>query len=723
MKKAYLLIVALLLFLGSILTCCKPESMPGSIFGTVIDKSTTRPVSGAGVKLLPNGLNAVTGTDGTFEFKQIDPGEYNLYVTKTGYQDLKSSTIVVRSGEQAHGDVQIEKMPASLQILDNDGNVITELDFGGDAGVISKTFKLYNRGDESFRVTIYKDVDWIESITPSTGTVPVNGNFPVIIKINREKLANGINTTSIIISSETVGGVELTVKATKGITPTVITTTITNVTSTSAVVGGGVTSNGNITVTQTGVCYSTSQNPTISNHFVVGNSNTGNFTCNLTGLTPNTKYYVRAYATNGAGTAYGEQKEFTTNSSIPTFQYAGTNYYVHPEVGTMTWQSAMDYCDNLTYAGYSDWFLPNKDELNAMYVYRNSIGGFTTTGSGSSCYYWSSSSFYSSYYGFDYYWFQDFADGSQDNTRFSGEYYRVRPVRKDGGGGGGGGTTPVAPTVTTIEPTNVTNNSATCGGNVTSDGGANVIQRGVCYSTSQTPTTSNQVVTSGTGTGSFTCNLTGLSSNTTYYVRAYAINSVGTSYGAQKYFTTGSGGGGGSGQTYLYSFESSWEDWTTIDADGDGNAWQRFYSDDGNIGHNNSVYLMGSESYINNVGPLTPDNYLVSPQKYSVSAGARISFYVCAQDANYPAEHYGVAISTASNPTANSFVTIWEETLSAKINSGEKVRGNREQGNWYLKTVDLSTYAGQTIWIAIRHFNCTDQFVLNVDDITIKTGD
>ena len=537
MKKKFLAIIALLLFLSSILTCCKPESQPGSIFGTVVDKSTTKPVSGAGVELLPNGLKNVTGSDGTFEFTQIDPGDYNIYVTKTGYQDMKSSTIVVRSGEQAHGDVQIEKLPASLQVLDNDGNVITELDFGGDAGVVSKTFKLYNRGDESFRVTIYKDVDWIESITPSTGTVPINGNFPVIIKINREKLTNGINTTSIIISSETVGGVELTVKATKGSTPTVVTTTITDVTATSAVVGGNVTSNGNINVTQTGVCYSTSQNPTISNHFVVGSSNTGAFTCSITGLSPSTKYYVRAYATNGAGTAYGEQKEFTTNSSIPTFQYAGTTYYVHPEVGTMTWQSAMDYCDNLTYAGHSDWFLPDKDELQAMYVYKSQIGGFVTTYNSSpiECCYWCSTELdYNNAYR------QRFDNGSWDYYG-KGSYYRVRPVRKDGGGGG---TTPTAPTVTTNEPSNVTNNSATCGGNVTSEGGADVIQRGVCYSTSQAPTTSNQVVTSGTGTGTFTCNLTGLSSNTTYYVRAYAINSVETSYGAQKSFTTGSGGGG-----------------------------------------------------------------------------------------------------------------------------------------------------------------------------------
>ena len=182
------------------------------------------------------------------------------------------------------------------------------------------------------------------------------------------------------------------------------------------------------------------------------------------------------------------------------------------------------------------------------------------------------------------------------------------------------------------------------------------------------------------------------------------------------------GGGGGGVQTYSFDFEDGWQGWQVIDADGDGNTWRRFYSTEGNIGHNGSVYTMGSESYINNVGALYPDNYLVSPQRYTIPNGGKISFYVCAQDADFPAEHYGVAVSTGSSPDSDNFVTIWEETLSAKVKSGDKVRGNRAQGNWYLKTVNLSAYAGQTIWIAIRHFGCTDQFVINVDDITIVTG-
>lgn len=96
----------------------------------------------------------------------------------------------------------------------------------------------------------------------------------------------------------------------------------------------------------------------------------------------------------------------------------------------------------------------------------------------------------------------------------------------------------VLPTVTTSSITNITQTTATVGGNVTSDGGATVTERGVCYSTTQNPTVDNSKVQIGSGTGTFTSNITGLTANTTYYVRAYATNSAGTSYGEQVLFTT-----------------------------------------------------------------------------------------------------------------------------------------------------------------------------------------
>lgn len=95
-------------------------------------------------------------------------------------------------------------------------------------------------------------------------------------------------------------------------------------------------------------------------------------------------------------------------------------------------------------------------------------------------------------------------------------------------------------TITTTTASAITSAAATSGGNITSDGGAAITERGICYNTSANPTTANSKVVSGSGTGNFTANITGLTGSTIYYVRAYAINSAGTAYGNEVSFTTAS---------------------------------------------------------------------------------------------------------------------------------------------------------------------------------------
>ena len=107
------------------------------------------------------------------------------------------------------------------------------------------------------------------------------------------------------------------------------------------------------------------------------------------------------------------------------------------------------------------------------------------------------------------------------------------------------------PVVTTSEVTDVTGSSALCGGTVTDGGGLEITARGVCWSTSPNPTLSDCHTTDGTGTGSFTSSLTGLSASTTYYVRAYATNSLVTIYGGEQSFTTEAGGGSGGDHAYV----------------------------------------------------------------------------------------------------------------------------------------------------------------------------
>ena len=95
-----------------------------------------------------------------------------------------------------------------------------------------------------------------------------------------------------------------------------------------------------------------------------------------------------------------------------------------------------------------------------------------------------------------------------------------------------------APTVTTTAITDITQTTASSGGNVTDGGTAPVTLRGVCWSTNQNPTTADSKTEDGSGTGSFTSSITGLIAGTTYYVRAYATNTVGTSYGSEETFNT-----------------------------------------------------------------------------------------------------------------------------------------------------------------------------------------
>ena len=195
-------------------------------------------------------------------------------------------------------------------------------------------------------------------------------------------------------------------------TPPVITTSgVTEISYTSASSGGEATNEGGAPILTKGICWNTSPTPAISNSITATSGGLGSFTCQITSLTANTTYYVRAYATNSAGTAYGDQVSFTT-------------------------------------------------------------------------------------------------------TQIS------------------------APALTTTDISSVTTTTAVSGGTITAENGAAAIVVGVCWSISHNPTISDSKTSDGTGTSTFTSNLTGLYGNTTYYVRSYATNSGGTAYGNEVSFTT-----------------------------------------------------------------------------------------------------------------------------------------------------------------------------------------
>lgn len=292
--------------------------------------------------------------------------------------------------------------------------------------------------------------------------------------------------------------------------PTVTTGSITNITQTSATGSGNVTNDGGATVTERGICWSTSQNPTISGSHQASGSGTGSFTANMTGLAAGTTYYVCAYATNSAGTSYGEQKTFSTTANMPTVTTSQVT-----NITQMTAQGGGNVTSDggaaVTQRGIC-WSTSHNPTANGSHSNSGSgTGSFTANMTGLMA--------NTTYY------VRAFATNSQ-GTSYGNEVSFTTSQNIS------------SPTVTTSAVTNITQTTAQGGGNVTNDGGASVTQRGICWGTSHNPTTSGSHAASGTGTGSYTVQMTGLTANTTYYVRAYAINSQGTSYGDEITFST-----------------------------------------------------------------------------------------------------------------------------------------------------------------------------------------
>ena len=294
--------------------------------------------------------------------------------------------------------------------------------------------------------------------------------------------------------------------------PTVTTMEVTNITQTTALGGGNVTDDGGASVSARGICWSTSPNPTVNGSHATSGTGMGSFTVSMTDLTANTIYYVRAYATNSAGTAYGDEVSFTTAQGIATPTVTTL------PVSNITQTTATGGGDVTSDGGATVvergicWGTEHNPTIANSHANNGTgTGAFTV----------------------------DLADLSPTTT------YYVRAYAINSAGTSYGDevsftTTDYlfAPIVTTAEVSNITQTTALGGGNVTNDGGAPVTERGICWSTSHTPTTSGSHASSGTGTGGFTVSMTGLTANMTYYVRAYAINSQGTSYGDEVSFVT-----------------------------------------------------------------------------------------------------------------------------------------------------------------------------------------
>jgi len=327
-----------------------------------------------------------------------------------------------------------------------------------------------------------------------------------------------------------------------GTAPTVTTGTIGTPTSTGAgITGNNITSIGSANVTAEGIAWSTTTGGEASGTFVNNGqtySTSSTYDTNLSGLTVNTKYYIKAYATNTAGTSYGSEGNFTTLPGAPAVAAAGTatsssiicNWTAPSTVGTAPYDYYLEYGTDNTFA---------------------STTGNATIASGTLT--------------------QSINTGLAAGTTY---YYHVRARNLSGSQLGAWsssyGTTATlisetAPTLsTTTAPTTIGTTSASGAGGTITNIGSGVASSGVCWKTATGPTITDSKVSDGPTTAVAWTNSdlgSSLTANTKYYLKSFAVTAAGTpGYGTEVNFTTkpNTPTSAVNGTTSLASFQVSW---------------------------------------------------------------------------------------------------------------------------------------------------------------------
>ncbi len=510
MKKSLYFVFGLLLVCG-MYQACAPEELPGSIYGTVVDKATGEPIKSAGVELSPSGLKTVTGSEGQFEFTELDPGKYTLIITKTGYVDGVSGTIEVKPGQQAKGDVQIEQIPPALKVVDETNEDLLELHFGDAESDVARSFNIYNDGAEKLSWEIVKTAVWIDSLSKTTGELSPNAKQAVVVTIDRNKLEEGENKTTLQITSSN-GSKSLTIIAINNRKAIALNTLeCTDVKGTTAVFNAEMLHEGNPKYTERGFVYATQQQPTVENTIIKLTAPVNEnlqFSVQAVDLAAKTTYYVRAYAINALGTVYStNQVSFVVQTAAPSVVTDAIKD-LNIENGTAIFNGQVTYVGDPTYTerGFVYGIVPNPTIDDTKKV----VSG---TGEGA---------------------FSANITGLEE-----GNIYYVRAYAQNVKSVSYGKDVVVncvatMPKVSTNEVTNISikNGTATFVGDVKSYGDLSCAERGFVYALTNNPTIDDTKLTvSGAELGVFRKNVSGLEEGKTYYVRAYVTNKKGTVYG------------------------------------------------------------------------------------------------------------------------------------------------------------------------------------------------
>lgn len=294
--------------------------------------------------------------------------------------------------------------------------------------------------------------------------------------------------------------------------PVIATNEITEITQVSAVCGGVISFDGGLAIKARGVCWSTGEMPTIDNHKTEDGEGAGIFTSRIEGLEPLTKYYIRAYATNSAGTAYGAAYHFETLEAIL------------PVLTTKPADSITASCaisgGEISHDGYAAVTARGIVWSTAESPTFEDNDGLTDDGEGTGSF----TSFLTELTPVTTYYVKAYAISTAGISYGNQLFFTTEA-----------GDPPIVNTATV---TNISTTTATGGGDVVAQGDTPVTQKGVCWRTSPNPTIEDNFTNDGSDIGPFTSELTGLNLATTYFVRAYAINAAGTVYGDQEVFTT-----------------------------------------------------------------------------------------------------------------------------------------------------------------------------------------
>ncbi|WP_205860240.1 BspA family leucine-rich repeat surface protein [Polaribacter sp. 20A6] len=283
---------------------------------------------------------------------------------------------------------------------------------------------------------------------------------------------------------------------------------ITEITAFSAKLSSRIESDGGSSITKRGVCWSTNSNPTTSDSKTEDGTGIGSFTSNLTGLTHSTLYYVRVYSINETGVTYGEEQTFTTRDGVAEFT-TNTVKDITVTTANISIEIKDDGGSSITKRGVCWSTNMNPTTTDSKTENGSGLGTFTSNITGLTA--------------GNVYYLRAYAVNEVGVSYGEEKIFTT----KDG---------EIVFTTNPIKDIEFT--SANVSIDITNNGGSEITSRGVCWSTNMNPTTTDSKTENGSGLGTFTSNITGLTAGNVYYLRAYAVNEVGVSYGEEKIFTS-----------------------------------------------------------------------------------------------------------------------------------------------------------------------------------------